>query len=195
MKISPAFTRGVFVSLFLLPCMASAHTGMGAEHGFSHGWAHPFGGWDHLLAMVAVGLWAVQLGGRGRWAIPLTFIGVMILGGRVGMSGLTFSFMEVGVLGSVLILGLLLAAAWRLPIWASVPLVGLFAFCHGYVHGAEMSGSVSVWGSVLGFVTATALLHGVGMGLGLIARQGSQPLILRGAGAVCAVCGLLLIFV
>jgi urease accessory protein len=185
-------TLALFLPL-LAPALLHAHPGGGHVHGLEHGFAHPIGGWDHLLAMVAVGLWARQLGGRAVWAVPATFVGIMVGGGILGMSGVEFGFVEQGIVGSVLILGLLIAAAWRLPLGASVPLVALFAFCHGHAHGTEMPGDASGLAYAAGFVAATALLHACGIGLGMLLHRLSQPVLIRVAGAACAVCGLVLI--
>jgi urease accessory protein len=143
--------------------------------------------------MIAVGLWARQLGGRALWAVPATFVGIMVAGGILGMAGVEFGLVEQGIVGSVLILGLLIAAACRLPLWASVPLVALFAVCHGYAHGAEMPADASGLAYAAGFVVATALLHACGIGLGMVLQRLSQPLLIRVAGAACAVCGLVML--
>ena len=190
-----AMKRALALLLPLLtPFLTYAHTGVGPVQGLEHGLAHPIGGWDHMLAMIAVGLWASQMGGRARWAVPATFVGVMVLGGVMGMQGWEFAFVERGIVGSVLILGILIAAAWRLPLWVSMPIVALFALCHGHAHGAEMPHEASGAMYAVGFVTATALLHACGLGLGMILERLSRPMLVRAAGVACAVWGIVLIF-
>jgi len=143
------------------------HEGDGLVWDFSGGFAHPLSGWDHLLAMIAVGLWAAQLGGRARWLVPSAFVGVMALGAAVGHAGLMLPGVEQGIAASVLVLGLLIATAVRLPVAAGMTLVGIFAVFHGIAHGAEMPATAGGLSYGAGFVVATALLHAVGVGLGM----------------------------
>lgn len=160
--------------------VALAHSD-GSASGFSYGLAHPIGGLDHLLAMVAVGLWAAQLGGRALWAIPLGFVGIMALGSILGVTGVVLPLVEQGIVASVLVLGLLVLAALRLPLGAGLLLVGLFAVFHGYAHGTEMPQAVSGLLYGLGFAISTALLHLAGLGLGvLLQRQQTQLVRLAG---------------
>jgi urease accessory protein len=176
----------------LCPMLAQAHTVPGHTSGLAAGLTHPITGLDHLLAMIAVGLWAAQRGGRMLWVAPLTFVSVMALGAIMGMAGASLPFVEGGIIASVLVLGVLVAAAVRLPMMASVAVLGLFALLHGHAHGTEMSQTVSgaVYG--LGFVVSTAALHAVGIALGLSARQSGKVRAVRSAGAAIAVCGLAL---
>jgi urease accessory protein len=177
----------------LLPTLAQAHPGIpGHTHGFANGLAHPLTGLDHICAMVAVGLWAAQRGGRALWLVPSVFVLVMILGGAMGMAAVPVSFVEPGIAASVLVLGVLIAAAVRLPLPVSAVLVGVFAIFHGYAHGAEMPGSVSGLAYGLGFVAATASLHLLGIGLGLLARRFAPARLVRYAGGAIAVCGVYL---
>ena len=122
---------------------ALAHTG--AEHAFSFasGFKHPFTGLDHMLAMVAVGLWAGLNGGRALWAWPVAFVGVMVLGGALGISGFAVPMVEAGILASVVVLGLLVLAAAKLPVAAGAILVAAFALLHGHAHGAELPGEAA----------------------------------------------------
>ncbi len=178
--------------LLALPTLAHAHTGAGSTHGLTSGFAHPILGLDHLLAMVAIGLWAAQTGGRALWAIPATFVGVMALGGALGIAGVAVPFIEPGILVSVLLLGLLIALAVRLPLAAALPLVGLFALFHGAAHGDEMPPDASGLTYAAGFLLATAALHAAGIGLGLgFNRLADAPLV-RFAGAAIVVTGLTL---
>ncbi len=143
--------------------VALAHTGSQHPGGFGYGFGHPLGGLDHLLAMLAVGLWAAQVGGRATWAVPLCFVTLMAVGGGLGMAGATIPMVEAGILASVLVLGLLIAFSAKLPLWFSTVLVGVFAVFHGLAHGAEMPVSVSGLEYALGFILATALLHLAGI--------------------------------
>ena len=183
-RIGPVATSLLLSMLLVVP--ASAHTGYGPTGGFLYGLEHPIGGLDHLLAMLAVGLWAAQIGGRALWAVPTTFIGVMLLGGFLGMAGIAVPFVEGGILVSVFGLGVLIAAAVRLPLPASTLLVGFFALFHGHAHGAEMPAQTSGFLYALGFVVSTALLHAVGAAAGIAVGRFYAPSIVRLAGA--AVC-------
>jgi urease accessory protein len=149
--------------------LAQAHPGHNFS-GFDAGLAHPLHGIDHILAMVAVGLWAVQLGGRALWLVPAAFVSVMTLGGALGMAGISLPGVEVGIAASVLILGLLTMLAVRLPLGASMAIAGLFALCHGFAHGAEMPVSSAGLDYALGFILATAFLHAAGLAMGMGAR-------------------------
>jgi urease accessory protein len=193
--ISSTLRRSFFLLLFLLlPALAQAHPGHGAATGMASGFVHPLTGLDHLCAMVAVGLWAAQCGGRALWAVPLAFVSVMTLGAIAGMSGHTLPFAEQGIAASVLILGILIAAAMRLPLAASIILVGAFALFHGYAHGAEMPATASGFAYGAGFVAATAGLHLFGIGLGLTARKLATEQMVRYAGGAIAAGGLYLVF-
>lgn len=183
------------LAVLLFPSVTFAHTGAGPAAGFGHGLAHPFGGLDHLLAMVAVGLWAAQMGKKALWAIPLSFVSLMVLGGALGLGGMGLPWVEAGIAASVLILGVLIAAGVRLPLAAGMALAGLFALCHGHAHGAELPSGASAMAYVLGFILATVLLHLSGMGLGATLRNASQPLVVRYAGAALALAGICLLAV
>jgi urease accessory protein len=183
------------LAIFLLPTLAQAHPGMpGHTHGFANGLAHPLTGLDHICAMVAVGLWAAQRGGRSLWLVPSVFVSVMILGGILGMAAVPIPFVEPGIAASVLVLGLLIAAAVRLPLPVSAMLVGVFALFHGYAHGAEMPDSASGLAYGLGFVAATAGLHLLGIVSGFVAQRFGSARMVRYAGGAIAVCGLYLCF-
>jgi urease accessory protein len=158
----------------------------------THGFSHPISGLDHLLAMLAVGFWASQLGGRARWQVPAAFLGVMLLGGVLGTAGISIPAVERGILVSVLVLGVLIAAAVRLPAAGRMTIVATFALFHGVAHGAEVPSNGTALGYVAGFTIATALLLLVGLGLGMIAIEARQPRFLRLVGGGIAVCALLL---
>lgn len=178
--------------LVLLPSFAYAHIGVGDASGFLHGLVHPTGGLDHVCAMLAVGLWAAQTGGRSVWAVPLTFVGVMALGGALPLLGIGLPFVEQGIVLSVLLLGVLIAASVRLPLWLGSAMVGLFALWHGHAHGTEIPALASGIGYVLGFLLATALLHGIGIASGLGMQRLGRERILRAVGAGIALCGMYL---
>lgn len=177
---------------------AYAHTGhMGhGENGFAAGFGHPFSGLDHLLAMVAVGLWAAQRGGRLMVALPAVFVGVMMLGGAVAVAGLPVPFVESGIAASVLILGLLVAAAAKFPAAPSLALVALFAVFHGHAHGTELPSGMNGAAYTAGFALATALLHVVGIALAVGAQKAldasTQQWALRAGGGLVTVAGALI---
>jgi urease accessory protein len=170
-----------------------AHTGLHTTADFAHGFTHPLFGLDHLLAMIAVGLWAVQLGGRALWAVPASFVGVMALGGALGMAGVPLPLIEPGIMGSVLLFGLLVTFAVKMPLWASAAVVGLFALFHGHAHGAEMGADTNGLLYALGFMLGTALLHAAGLATGLIIQGKARDYVLRAGGAVIAVWGIVII--
>jgi urease accessory protein len=172
--------------------VALAHTG--AEHAvsFASGLAHPFTGLDHMLAMVAVGLWAGLNGGRALWAWPAAFVGVMMAGGALGMAGVAMPMVEPGILASVIVLGLLILAAARLPVAAGAAIVAVFALLHGHAHGTELPAEAAAATYAVGFALATALLHGLGVLVALVARSAAGRLAVRGAGALVAAGGVAL---
>lgn len=179
-------------TLALAPQAALAHTGAGATHGFNHGFGHPVGGADHVAAMVMVGVFASQLGGRAVWLVPGAFVTVMALGGALSLSGFALPFVEIGIALSVIVLGAVVALGVRAPLAAAMGLVGLFAIFHGYAHGAEMPETAGGLAYAAGFMLATALLHAAGVGFGvamnrLAERRGRW--IVRGAGAAAALFG------
>jgi len=180
-------TLALFAICF--PTFAHAHVGAGEVHGFMHGLAHPLSGLDHVCAMVAVGLWATQMGGRSMCQVPLTFVGVMMLGGMLGMTAVPIPYVEGGIAMSLLVLGVLIAASVRLPLAASAAIVGVFAVFHGYAHGAEMTHDASGLEYVVGFVLATALLHASGISVVLLAKNHGRTQWPRIAGTAIALCG------
>lgn len=175
------------LALSLFAGTASAHTGDHAASGFVSGLAHPLLGLDHLLAMIAIGLWAAQQGGRALWAVPLAFVGAMLLGGMMGGAGWVLPHVETGIALSVLALGLLIAARHHAPLLAGMAIAAGFALFHGTAHGLEMPQTATPTLYALGFVLATVFLHGVGMAGSLIGRHA-----MRFAGAGIAATGLAL---
>lgn len=160
----------LLLAIMLVPVSAQAHFDVSHGPGFIHGFSHPLGGLDHLVAMVAVGLWTTQLDRRARWAVPLTFVAVMLLGSTMGTSGVALPFVEQGIASSLLVLGVLIAAAVRLSTGQSAAIVGVFALLHGYAHGVATPSSASGLYS-FGLLVATALLHLNGIGIGLFCQQ------------------------
>jgi urease accessory protein len=172
--------------MLLLAPHAYAHTGIGPHNGWMHGFMHPLAGLDHVLAMLAVGLWATQTGGRAVWVVPLTFVTVMVLGGFLGMMTPALTFIEHGIAISLLVSGVLIVAALRLPLVASAFLVGLFALCHGYAHGDEMPQNISAFSYSAGFTLATVWLHLCGIGIALFIKRLGHIYWLRLTGIVVA---------
>jgi urease accessory protein len=183
-----------FGALFtlLVPSAAWAHTSLAHVNGFASGFAHPLSGVDHVLAMVAVGLLAVRLGGRAVWLVPAAFIGMMTLGGVLGMSGAALPYVEMAIAASVVVLGLAIALNVPLSGAAAAVLVGFFALFHGHAHGAEMSAGSAGVSYAVGFVLATAVLHLAGLGLGAALGR-SAPRIIGASGAAMAAAGVGLI--
>ena len=149
--------------LTLLATPASAHAGIGDTHDFVSGFLHPLFGLDHFLAMTMLGAWAVMLGGRAVWMVPLAFILSMAAGGGLGFAGIALPFTETLILLSVAALALLLVVRPRMPALAAGGMAAAFALAHGFAHGAEMPADAAVIGYTSGFLIATALLHGTGM--------------------------------
>jgi len=178
------------------PATAWAHTGAGAAHGLINGFVHPLLGWDHLLAMLAVGIYSAQRGGRAVWLLPATFVTVMAIGGVLGIAGVALPGVESGILASVLVLGALIALAVRFPLAAGMAVVGLFAIFHGHAHGTEMPQAASAVGYAIGFCGATALLHIGGIALPTMLRRtigDGQAKWTRYAGAGISLAGFILL--
>lgn len=174
----------------LVASPALAHVGPGAHDSFAAGFGHPFLGLDHMLAMVAVGLWAAMLGGRALILVPAAFVGVMVLGFIAGAAGVPLPFVEPAILASVVVLGLLVALALPMSALAGGALVGFFALFHGHAHGTEV-GTAGFLAYGAGFVAATVLLHVIGIVSGIaLGRFG--PVLLRVAGGATALGGLML---
>ena len=159
-------------SLVLVPTLAFAHAGpAGHTHDLVSGFAHPIGGLDHLLAMVAVGLFAAQLGGRALWLVPASFVATMAAAGFAGMAGVHVPLAEAGIVLSIVVLGAVVALRLAMPVAAAMALVAFFAIFHGYAHGLETPETASGLLYGLGFLAATALLHGLGIAIGLALRS------------------------
>ncbi len=153
----------LLAALALVPLQVHAHSVGSTVNGWHDGFNHPLHGWDHLVVMIGVGLWAAQQRGRAVWLIPLTFVGVMTLGGIVGASGAILPGVELGILSSVAVFSVLVAKRIHFRVGPALLLVGFFAFFHGFAHGAEMPGSASMVTFALGFILATLFLHAIGL--------------------------------
>lgn len=161
--------------LAVSPTLAFAHTGVGDHAGIMYGFMHPLGGLDHILAMVAVGVFAYVLGGRALWLVPLSFVGMMVAGFALGIARVDVPFVELGIALSSVVIGGAAALGRPMPTAAAMGLVGLFAVFHGYAHGAEMPENAAGLTYALGFVAATALLHAAG----ILAALGSARIVGR----------------
>jgi urease accessory protein len=181
--------RRIWVAL-LIPSVAAAHTGTGLAGGLISGFQHPFAGGDHLLAMVAVGLWGAVLGEPLVYALPVTFPLLMVAGAALGMFGVSVPSVELGIAVSVLVLGCCIAIPVRAPVGIAVLIVAGFAVFHGYAHGRELPSAADPVGYSAGFILATGLLHGVGIGVGLLTRSPGGMRIVRAIGACVAALGI-----
>jgi urease accessory protein len=191
----PALLAGAL--LIFAATSAQAHPGIGVAGGFGHGFAHPLGGLDHILAMIAVGLFAARLGGQALWLVPLSFVAMMIVGGAVGMAGSGLPLVEIGIGLSVVVLGLCAASGYRMPVSVAMAVAGVFALFHGHAHGAEMPESLSGLEYAAGFVLVTALLHAAGIAIGLAPRNlgpafGARALRTTGGAIALAGAGMLI---
>jgi urease accessory protein len=180
----------------LLPTTAMAHPALYQHtHGFLEGVQHPLTGLDHLLAMIAVGLWASQKGGQAMWLWPTSFLAAMIAGGALGMMGLALPAIEPAIAASLLILGLMIAVAATVPVWAGMAMIALFGLFHGNAHGLEAPVNAGGFLYAAGFVLSTASLHALGLGIGLMARRGRAQSLVRTGAAAIALTGCVLFFV
>lgn len=176
--------KRLILAAMLLPTAALAHPGHVHDNGqLLHGLVHPVGGADHLLAMVALGLLAAQLGGRATWTLPATFVGAMLAGGAMGAGGFGFPVVEPMILASVVILGVLVAMAVRLPLAALVPAVAIFGAAHGWAHGAE-GPETGLPLYAVGFALATLALHLGGIAFGRLLSRGVELRVLGGGTAL-----------
>jgi urease accessory protein len=168
---------------------ASAHEATGVAGGFTSGFLHPLLGWDHIAAMVAVGLWGAFLGTPAIWLLPIVFPLVMAVGAVFGITGVPLPAVEIGIAASALVLGIMVALAVRPPLWVAAIIVGAFAIFHGHAHGTELPGSANALAYAVGFVIATGLLHLFGILFGLFGKWEWGRLSVRAAGAAIAAMG------
>lgn len=186
------FSRNLILGSVLWLCLAGtalAHVDAGTGTGFLDGFLHPLTGLDHVAAMVAVGLWGAFLGSPAIWALPVAFPLMMAVGGAVGAAGIGVAGVETGIAASALVIGFCVAAAARAPLWMATIIVAVFAFFHGYAHGAEMPESADPRAFAIGFVVATGLLHLAGVSFGLLARNPTGLVAVRTAGAGISLLG------
>jgi urease accessory protein len=182
------------VSLWALAAPAWAHDETGLAGGFISGLKHPVLGFDHLLAMVAVGLWGAVLGRPLIAALPVIFPAFMVVGGLLGIAGAPMAPVEIGIALSVLLLGAAIAARFGAPVWLAGLLVGVFGLFHGYAHGQELPVAADPTAYGLGFVLATGALHGAGIGLGLLDRRRGGRQALQVLGALIALAGVYFLY-
>jgi urease accessory protein len=184
-------------ALAMVPTIALAHPGgLDHIHGLTDGIMHPLTGLDHVLAMVAVGLLAAQLGGRALWITPLSFMAMLVVGALLAMAHIAVPLVEVGIALSIISLGVVLLFGVGLPTVGAMALVGFFAIFHGYAHGLEVPNTASALSYGVGFVFATGLLHLAGITLGLFARRAAvslRPGLFRAAGATFTLAGIALL--
>jgi len=184
----------VALMVFLLPLTASAHTETGAVGGFLSGFKHPLTGLDHIVAMVAVGLWGAFLGGRAMWTLPVVFPVVMAMGGALGVMGVPMPGVETGIALSGVILGAMVALAAKPPLWVAAVIVGIFAIFHGYAHGAELPEAANAMTFAIGFVISTGLLHLGGIAFGLLTKWPWGRIAVRAGGVAIMLTGFAFLF-
>ena len=170
-------TKRILLAALVLISMAGlaeAHPDHNAT-GFTHGFLHPLTGWDHIVAMVSVGFFAATLGGKARFAVPATFVAMMAAGGTWAMAAMPLPFVEIGIMTSVVVLSGVAALRWNASLYAAIALCGFFAVFHGYAHGMEMPTDAAGLTYSLGFMLATAALHGAGLVGGLLMARKAVP--------------------
>jgi len=184
------FTFLTLATIFLIVSgAAGAHEGEGISGGFISGFLHPVLGWDHVVAMVAVGLWGAFLGSPAIWVLPVVFPLVMAVGGAFGVLGIPIPAVETGIAASAVVLGAMVALAVRPPIWVAAVIVGAFATFHGHAHGTELPNAANALAYGAGFVLSTGLLHLSGIAFGLLVRWPAGKMAVQAAGGVIALTG------
>ena len=191
LPLRPLASLALLAAFALAAPLAQAHEGAGLAGGFMSGFAHPLLGWDHVVAMLAVGLWGAFLGAPALWLLPVVFPLVMAAGGALGVLGVPLPAVEIGIAVSAIALGGVVAGALRPPLWVAALLVALFAIFHGHAHGTELPQAASPLAYSLGFVVATGALHLAGIALGLLTRWPAGRIAVRGMGAGIALLGVL----
>ena len=187
-------SAGALMTMLLWAQVAFAHTQVGEAKGFLTGFKHPISGLDHVLAMVAVGLWGAQLGAPAIWILPVAFPMVMAFGGMLGLMGIPLPGVEYGIAASAILLGMAVLFEVRPPLAVAAALVGVFAIFHGHAHGTELPPGESGMLYSIGFVIATGCLHGVGISIGVVHRWKWGQRMLRVAGAIVAAGGVFFIW-
>jgi urease accessory protein len=190
LKTTQWFVFGLVLAWSLcIPATAEAHTETGTVGGFVSGFLHPLTGLDHIVAMVAVGLWGAFLGPPAMWLLPVVFPVVMAVGGAMGVLGVPLPGVETGIALSGIVLGFMVAFSARPPLWVAAVIVGFFAIFHGHAHGAELPESANAVTYAVGFVISTGLLHLSGIAFGLLVRWPWGRVLVRAGGAAIAVVG------
>lgn len=177
------------LALTALATPALAHSGEGIQGGFISGLTHPIFGWDHVVAMVGVGLWGAVLGGSAIWLLPIVFPLVMAIGAALGIAGVTVPFIEPGIALSGVVLGLLVVFFVRAPLAVAAVIVGFFAIFHGYAHGTELPGAANPIAYGVGFVISTGILHAIGIAFGSLTKSDIGKWAVRAGGGVIALVG------
>lgn len=175
---------------FVAVLPADAHGVDGYGGGFVAGFTHPILGWDHVAAMVAVGLWGAFLGAPAIWILPVVFPLVMALGAAAGIVGIPLPAVETGIALSAVVLGIMIVFAARPPVAVSAAIVGAFAIFHGYAHGTELPASVNAFAYAVGFVVSTGLLHLIGIAFGLLVKWPAGRVAVRGVGGLISLAGI-----
>jgi urease accessory protein len=166
--------RKIILSTMMLAAfsgVAQAHPDHGMAMGFAHGFMHPLSGWDHIIAMIAVGFFAATLGGRARFFVPASFVSMMVAGGVWALAGFSLPFVEAGILISVMVLSGVALLRWNASFYAAIALCGFFAVFHGFAHGLEMPRDANGQTYALGFMMATGILHVLGLVIGAAANK------------------------
>lgn len=179
---------------YALPAYGHSGEAAGFSGGFVSGFLHPIFGWDHVVAMVAVGLWGAFLGAPAIWILPVVFPMVMAFGGALGILGVPIPAVETGIAASAVVLGGLVALAMRAPLWMAAIIVGAFAIFHGHAHGTELPNAAAPLAYSIGFVISTGLLHLCGIAFGLLVGRPGGTVAVRTGGAAIAVTGVAFLF-
>jgi urease accessory protein len=189
-----ALLSPVLLCLLVLPGAAFAHPGPHHAADLTAGFLHPFTGIDHMLAMLAVGIWAARLGRRAMWILPAAFPAAMIVGAALSFANVQLPMIEPMIAISVMTLGVAVASGVTLPVIASATLIALFAVFHGYAHGLEAPVDSSMLGYAAGFIGATVLLHVLGVGIGTWFARANQTRVRQVSGSLIALTGAALLF-
>lgn len=191
---NPGLSSALFILALTAATPVLAHTGAGVAGGFAAGAMHPISGLDHLLAMIAVGIWGAILRAPLIWALPVAFPLIMVVGGILGIAGIPLPGVEIGIALSVITLGVAIAAAWRAPRYVALGIISVFAIFHGHAHGTELPTAAAPAAYAAGFVISTGLLHLSGVAIGTLDRLPRGLLILRSLGGIIALLGVWILF-
>ncbi len=184
-----AFSMLFSMMLVAASDLALAHSAEGVAGGFISGFTHPLFGWDHVVAMIAVGLWGAFLRAPAIWLLPITFPLIMVLGGVMGILNIEIPAVETGIAASAVVLGLLVAFAVKLPVWVAMIIVAVFGVFHGHAHGTELPSAANPVSYAVGFVLATGLLHVFGILFGALSKWEFGKIAVRAGGVGIAAVG------